>query len=129
MGSIQFLKRSFTGRILRLRYFSSLCFTPKTRTAIVHLNFRAGSIFPVPVLSTGLAGATRLTRSDIRLNLLLLKGQGCVKSKKEYRADFRETHIDYIKQNCTVHQKNKLIVRQIISGIFKICIFNFNNLF
>ena len=28
--------------------------------------------------SIGLAGATRLTRSDFRLNLLLLKGQGCV---------------------------------------------------
>ena len=28
--------------------------------------------------SIWLAGATRLTRSDFRLNLLLLKGQGCV---------------------------------------------------
>ena len=28
--------------------------------------------------SIGLAGATRLTRSDFRLNLLLLKGQRCV---------------------------------------------------
>ena len=46
------------------------------RAAAVHLNFRAGSIFPVPI---GLAGATRLMRSDFRLNLLLLKGQRCVK--------------------------------------------------
>ena len=29
--------------------------------------------------SMGLAGATRLKRSDFRLNLLLLKGQRCVK--------------------------------------------------
>ena len=28
--------------------------------------------------SRGLAGATRLTRSDFRLNLLLLKGQRCL---------------------------------------------------
>ena len=62
------------------------------RVAVVHLNFRAGSTFPVPVHtvspghwvnkagrhSIGLAGATRLTRSDFRLNLLLLKGQRCV---------------------------------------------------
>ena len=60
-----------------------------TRAAIVHLNFRAGSTFPVPVCtvphlhwvnkSTRLAGATRLTRSDLMLHigadLLLLKGQ------------------------------------------------------
>ena len=65
-----------------------------SRAAVVHLNFRAGSTFPVPVrtVSTGhwvniadtqedLAGATRLTRSDMRLNLLLLKGQGCVSCK------------------------------------------------
>ena len=46
-----------------------------SRTAVVRLNFRAGSTFPVNV---GLVGATRLTRSDFRLNLLLLKGQRCV---------------------------------------------------
>ena len=43
-----------------------------TRAAVVHLNFQAGSTFPVPVytylaLWTGLAGATRLTRSDFML--------------------------------------------------------------
>ena len=54
----------------------------RPRAAVVLLNFRAGSTFPVPVCtespghSLGLAGATRLTRSDFRLNLLLLKGQG-----------------------------------------------------
>jgi len=63
----------------------------KARAAAVHLNFRAGSTFPVPVCAVspgnwvnkadtqGLAGATRLTRSDFRLNLLLRKGQRCVK--------------------------------------------------
>jgi len=56
----------------------------ESRAAVVHLNFRAGSTFPVPVCtvsprhSLGLAGATRLTRSDFRLNLLLLKGHGWV---------------------------------------------------
>jgi len=40
------------------------------RAAVVHLNFRAGSTFPVPVFTVpialwkGLAGATRLTWSD-----------------------------------------------------------------
>ena len=33
--------------------------------------------------SIGLAGATRLTRSDLRLNLLLLKCQGCVGKNKD----------------------------------------------
>ena len=42
-----------------------------TRAAVLHLNFRAGSTFPVPV-------CTRSTRSDFRLNLLLLKGQRCL---------------------------------------------------
>ena len=66
-----------------------------TQAAVVHLNFRAGSTFPVSVctvspglikqtLNIGLAGATRLTRSDFMLhasyglNLLLPKGQSCV---------------------------------------------------
>ena len=64
------------------------------RAAFVHLNFPAGSTFPVPVCtvstghwvnkadSIGLAGATRLTRSDFRLNLLLLKGQVCVNEEE-----------------------------------------------
>ena len=62
-------------------------FPSTPRTAVVHLNVRAGSTFSVPDCiaqtlgkwsrhSIGLAGATRLTRSDFRLNLLLLKGQG-----------------------------------------------------
>ena len=54
--------------------------------AVVYLNFRAVSTFPVPVCTVSpglwvdkaLAGATRLTWSDFRLNLLLLKGQSCV---------------------------------------------------
>ena len=62
-----------------------------TGSRIVHLNFRAGSTFPVPGCTVspghwvkksrhliGQAVATRLTRSDFRLNLLLLKGQRCV---------------------------------------------------
>ena len=61
------------------------------RAAIVHLNFRAGSTFPVSVCTVspghwvikadtqfGLGGATRLMRSDFRLNLLLLKGERCL---------------------------------------------------
>ena len=45
------------------------------RAAVVHLNFRAGSAFPVPVCTvpssrwTRLAGATRLTRSDFMLHI------------------------------------------------------------
>ena len=44
-----------------------------SRAAVVHLNFRAGSTFPVQfvlhlALWTGLAGATRLTRSDFMLH-------------------------------------------------------------
>ena len=55
--------------------------------AVVHLNFRAGSIFPVPVCTVpssmdrtrrcNKVDAVRLYTS-FRLNLLLLKGQRCV---------------------------------------------------
>ena len=61
-----------------------------SRAAVVHLNLRAGSTFQVPVCtvsprhSIGLAGTTRLTRSDFMLHigadLLLSKGQRCVMS-------------------------------------------------
>ena len=62
-------------------------FTGDSRAAVVHLNFRAGSTFLVLVCTetpghwvnkAGLAGATRLTWSDFRFNLLLLKDQKCV---------------------------------------------------
>jgi len=46
---------------------------------VVHLNFRAGSTFPVTVCMycTGTVScATRLTRSGFRLNLLLLRVRG-----------------------------------------------------
>jgi len=78
----------FTNTILRgllIKYNS-----PLPRAAVVH--FRAGSTFPGPVYTVspghwlnkskhliGLAGATRLTRSDFRMNLLLLKGQRSVR--------------------------------------------------
>ena len=54
---------------------------------VVHLNFRARSIFPftvsnVPISMDKTSGAIRLTRSDfmhhILIYLLLLKGQRCV---------------------------------------------------
>ena len=67
------------------------------RAAVVHLNFRAGSTFPVPVCTVspghrvnkansqyGLASATRLTRSDFKLNLLLLKGQRSVMAELNF---------------------------------------------
>ena len=37
--------------------------------AVVHLNLRAGSTFPGPGHSIGLAGAPRLTRSDFMLHI------------------------------------------------------------
>ena len=67
---------------------------PSRAAVQVHWNFRARSNLSGPSLyciartmgkksghSIGLAGATRLTRSDFRLNLLLLKGQRCVPYK------------------------------------------------
>ena len=58
-----------------------------SRAAVVHLNFRAGSTFPVPVCTVpsstdrtsrcNKVDAARLYAS-YRLNLLLLKGQICV---------------------------------------------------
>ena len=59
----------------------------KSRAAVVHLNFRAGSTFPVPVCTVPYymdrtsrchkVDAVRLYAS-CRLNLLLSKGQICV---------------------------------------------------
>ena len=64
-----------------------------TRAAVVHLNFRAGSIFPVPVCivpssmdRTSLCNKVDAVRlyASYRLNLLLPKGQICVfKAYKE----------------------------------------------
>ena len=48
--------------------------------------------------SIGLASATRLTWSDFRLNLLLLKGQGCV-----------EQNSDYTKKDLIVHDTPFLV--------------------
>ena len=68
--------------------FPAKSFTIKiSRAAVVHLNFRAGSTFPVPVCTVpssmdstspcNKVDAVRLYAS-FRLNLLLLKGQRCV---------------------------------------------------
>ena len=63
-----------------MKYAGTVLKIPISRASIVHLNFRAGSIFLLPACtvspghSIGLAGATRLTRSDFRLNLLLQMG-------------------------------------------------------
>jgi len=56
--------------------------TSASRAAVVHLNFLAGSTFPIPVCTVSpghwVNNRTRLTWSDFRLNLLLLKVQRCV---------------------------------------------------
>ena len=52
-------------------YFKKVKYSlTETRAAVVHLNFRAGSTFPVLALRTGLAGATRFTRSDFILSIV-----------------------------------------------------------
>ena len=60
------------------------------RAAVVHVNFRAGSIFPVPVCSvpSSMDRASRCNKVDAvrlyasnRLNLPLLKRQRCVVGK------------------------------------------------
>ena len=65
------------------------CKKIRTRAAVVHLNFRAGSTFPVPVCTLpgsmdrtsrcNKVDAVRLYASN-RLNLLLLKGQRWVRN-------------------------------------------------
>ena len=72
-------------------------YLPAARVAWVHLNFRTGSTFPVPVCTVSpghwvnkkqtlnrTTYSTRLTRSDFRLNLFLLKGQRCGKYIQSY---------------------------------------------
>ena len=77
------------------------------REAIVHVNFRAGSKFPVPVCTVpssmdrtsrcGKVDAVRLYAS-YKLNLLLLKGQRCVKDPldKFYRNIILKLHYTLI---------------------------------
>ena len=59
----------------------------RERAAVVHLNFRAGSTFPVPVciVPSSMDRTSRCNKVDVvrlyasyRLNLLLLKGQRCL---------------------------------------------------
>ena len=59
----------------------------RTRTAVLHLNFRAGSTFPVPVCTvpSSMDRTSRCNKVDAvrlyasyRLNLLLLQGHRCV---------------------------------------------------
>ena len=65
-----------------------------SRAAVVHLNFRAGSTFPVPVCTvpSSMDRSSRCNKvDDVRLyapnrfNLLLLKGQMCVISHRNLR--------------------------------------------
>ena len=81
-----------------------------SRAAVIHLNFRAGSTFPVPVCTvpSSMDRTSRCNRADAvrfyasyRLNLLLLKGQrrlAVVDRKKGYlnlqrlRAPVRVVH-------------------------------------
>ena len=60
--------------------------------AVVHLNFRAGSTFPVPgcTVPSSMDRTSRCNKVDAvrlyasyRLNLLLLKGQSCVCSTRK----------------------------------------------
>ena len=50
-------------------FIGKIYIVKNSRAAVVHLNFRAGSTFPVPALWTGEAGAIRLTRSDLMLHI------------------------------------------------------------
>ena len=73
-----------------------------TRAAVVHLNFRAGSTFPVPVCTvpSSMDRTSRCSKVDAvrlyasyRLNLLLQKGQRYV---EKYYDGFHETSINII---------------------------------
>ena len=61
--------------------FVMLNFNVTLSHSTFEFNLRAGSTFSVPVCNVSprhwvnKAGATRLTRSDFRLNLIFLKGQ------------------------------------------------------
>ena len=67
------------------------CRMQRPRAAVVHLNFRAGSTFLVPVCTVP-SSMERTSQSNMvdtvrfnalyRLNLLLLKGQRCVRPKE-----------------------------------------------
>ena len=75
----------------------------RPRAAVVHLNFRAGSTFPVPVCTvpSSMDRTSRCNKVDAlrlyasyRLNLLLLKGQRCVRPIDEPNKDDCEINVD-----------------------------------
>ena len=76
------------------------------RAAVVHLDFRAGSSFPVPVCTkpSSMDRTSRCNKVDTvrldalyRLNLLLLKGQRCVPNS------FRKLTFKLFKNNTFSH--------------------------
>ena len=73
----------------------------RTRAAEVHLNFRVGSTFPVPVCTVPISmeGPSQCNKVDAirlyasyRLNLLLLKGQRCLRS------------VSFLEEKCIIHK-------------------------
>ena len=79
---------------------------------VIHLNFRAGSTFPVPVCTvpSSMIRTSRCNKVDgldavrlyasYRLNLLLLKGQRFVKYKTVFRQSWFGRHDIFCLQAC-----------------------------
>ena len=74
---------------MHITVFDHKYFWIEARAAVVHLNFRSGSTFPVPVctVSSSMDRTSRCNKVDAvrlyasyRINSLLLKGQICVSS-------------------------------------------------
>ena len=87
MGKVKFTRHTSSIRGVRIENILNFNLTYTTRAAVVHLNFRAGSTFPVPVCTVpssmdrtilcNKVDAARL-HALYRMNLLLLKGKICV---------------------------------------------------
>ena len=84
-GNPWFIISFFSVLLFSVSILGKFCFIPLSRAAVVHLNFRAGSTFSVPVCNVpsskdrtsrcNKVDAVRLYAS-YRLNLLLLRGRG-----------------------------------------------------
>ena len=79
-----FIIKNFSPQFWSDKGFKCTVVNRASRVAVVHLNFRAGSTFPVPVftVSSSMDRTSRCNKVDAvrlyRLNLLLLKGKRCV---------------------------------------------------
>ena len=109
-----------------VKYFYS-CIS--TQAAVVHLNFRAGSTFPVPVctVTSSMDRTSRCNKMDAvrlyasyRMHLLLLKGQRCVSIQFKTFLQKKANNIHYYWVRSTYMVKRKKNYKFNIQSFFSL---------